>query len=263
MGIKSISKVLNICFSPTGATKKAAEILISGLGLRSETELVDISDPDFQKGSISVDRDDLCVLALPSFKGRAPAEAMERLEMIDGNNALMILLCSYGNREYEDTLLEMRDGAVKAGFIPVAGVAAVTEHSKLRSVAKGRPDNADGKTLAAFAEKIFNELSTKEDSEYNLFVPGNYPYKVLPESYATIVHGGDCLDCEACLKKCPVRAIYKDKDGYHTGANCIGCMRCVAICPKGNRRMTESEEIFISKILSDSKNIRKEYELFL
>lgn len=35
----------------------------------------------------------------------------------------------YGNREYEDTLVELYDIAVESGFYPAAAVAAVAQHS--------------------------------------------------------------------------------------------------------------------------------------
>ena len=52
-----------------------------------------------------------------------------KISFLKGNGARAVLLVVYGNREYEDTLLELSDVMEAAGFSPVAAVAAVAEHS--------------------------------------------------------------------------------------------------------------------------------------
>ena len=58
---------------------------------------------DFSR--ISLDKEDICIVAVPSFGGRVPAIAAERLERIRANGAMAILVVVYGNRAYDDTLL--------------------------------------------------------------------------------------------------------------------------------------------------------------
>ena len=72
--------------------------------------------------------------AVPSYGGRVPEIAVSRLKQMKGNGARAVLLVVYGNREYEDTLLELSDVMEAAGFSPVAAVAAVAEHSYYASV---------------------------------------------------------------------------------------------------------------------------------
>ena len=57
-----------------------------------------------------------------------------------GNQARAVLVCVYGNRAYEDTLIELKDVADKAGFVPAAAVATIAEHSIMHKFAAGRPD---------------------------------------------------------------------------------------------------------------------------
>ena len=80
--------------------------------------------------------------------------AVQRLTMLTGQGARAILVCVYGNRAYEDTLVELEDAAKQAGFRVIAAVAAVAEHSIARQFATGRPDAQDKKVLAGFAGQI-------------------------------------------------------------------------------------------------------------
>ena len=101
---------------------------------------------------------DLCLVAVPSYGGRVPGVNAERLRRITGNGAKAILVCVYGNREWDDTLTELQDVLEALGFVCVAAVAAVAEHSMFRQFAAGRPDREDAAQLSAFAGKIREKL---------------------------------------------------------------------------------------------------------
>ena len=64
---------------------------------------------------------------------------------VAGNGAKFALVCIYGNRAYEDTLVEMENAAKECGFRVVAAIAAVAEHSILPQYASNRPDASDEK----------------------------------------------------------------------------------------------------------------------
>lgn len=91
------------------------------------------------------------MIAVPSYGGRVPQAATERLSAIRGNGAKAVLLCVYGNRAYEDTLVELEDTAKQAGFRVIAAIAAIAEHSIARQFATGRPDAQDQARLHTFA----------------------------------------------------------------------------------------------------------------
>ena len=107
-------KCYKICFSPTGGTKKVTDTLTKGLA--SESHIVDLTDSRADFSAVRLTADDIAVIAVPSYGGRVPVTAVRRLSAIDGNGAKAILLCVYGNRAYEDTLVELRDVAADAGF---------------------------------------------------------------------------------------------------------------------------------------------------
>lgn len=69
-----------------------------------------------------------------------------------------MLVVSYGNRAYVDTLKELLDFFDNRGFSCVAAIAAIAEHSIMHQFATGRPDESDQKELIEFAQKTNKEL---------------------------------------------------------------------------------------------------------
>lgn len=207
---------------------------------------------------VSIDSDSLVFIAMPSYSGRAPQLSMKRLESISGNNARCVLVVSYGNREYEDTLVEMYDMAVKCGFIPIAAISGIAEHSIDRETAKGRPDSLDKDILKAFGDKIISSWNSLNELK---FVPGNRPYKDLSTGSNCPMYGNACVKCGKCKKVCPVNAIGDDMTG--DDEKCISCMRCIKVCPKGARALDDNTIKRIHEYLLANCKTRKEPELIM
>lgn len=167
--------VVQIVFSPTGGTKKVADVITSEWGQPVRT--VDLSDAEADFDSVSLEKGDVAVIAVPSFGGRVPAPATERLKKIHGNQAFAVLVCVYGNRAYEDTLVELSDAAQESGFQVAAGIAAIAEHSIMHQYAAGRPDENDQKELREFAAKIWKKIEENKGEMAAPSLPGNCPYK--------------------------------------------------------------------------------------
>ncbi len=219
----------NIYFSPTGGTKNVADILVSNLG--GEVCGVDICC-DIEK--MSLQTGDVCLVSVPSFAGRVPQIAVDRMKKISGNGAKAILNCVYGNREWDDTLTELQDTLESCGFVCVAAVAAVAEHSIFRQFATGRPDKDDAQELAEFARKITEKLECGVFGELNL-AGSHGPYKELPNIPFKPEANGSCDNCGICAEGCPVGAIDKADPCKTDKECCISCMRCRDICPKHAR----------------------------
>ena len=145
-------KLYDIVFSPTGGTKKVADCLTGTL--EGDVTTVDLTDSKQDFDAVQLTREDVAVVSVPSYGGRVPAVAAERLRKVHGNGARAILVCVYGNRAYEDTLVELEDTAKQAGFQVIAAVAAIAEHSIARQFASGRPDAQDAAQLSDFAKQI-------------------------------------------------------------------------------------------------------------
>ena len=106
-----------ICFSPTHSSHMIGETVLQGLGTGHVSE----TDLTYEKPE-------------------------ENLTIHSGITVTAVAVVVYGNRDYDDALLELRDWCVAHGFVPVAGAAFIGEHSYSRPdrpIAGGRPDNPD------------------------------------------------------------------------------------------------------------------------
>lgn len=245
---------VEIIFSPTGGTEKVARI-ISRQWSKS-TIKIDLSNSKTDFSECAINKEDRVLIAMPSFGGRAPAAAIERLKKIAGNGARCTLVCVYGNRAYEDTLAEMEDAAKECGFQVVAAIAAVAQHSIIPQYAANRPDALDEKQLAEFAQQI------SDKTEAAASIPGNRPYKKAGGAGLVPKPSKDCVKCGVCSKNCPVQAI----DTIKLTANskkCIACMRCVKQCPHNARKVNGVIVSAAAMAIKNACSVRKENELFL
>lgn len=252
-------KLYDIVFSPTGGTKKVTEHFVKGLGANAIT--IDLTDCKQDFSTVQLTPDDLAVISVPSYGGHAPAVAIERLSHINAYGARAVLVCVYGNRAYEDTLVELEDTAKQAGFQVIAAVAAIAEHSIARQFAANRPDAQDTQQLSSFAQQIQDKLSAGSTEKPT--IPGNRPYKKAGGAGLVPKAMKECTNCGVCAKKCPVEAIDPENPKKVDENKCISCMRCISICPHSARRVNPVMLSVVGLALKKACSNRKENELFL
>lgn len=249
--------VHTLVFSPTGGSLKAAKTLQQAFN--KDGDELDFSQQNFE--GIDCKKDDLYIIAAPVFAGRIPAPAISKLKKIKGNSAPCLAVACYGNRHYQDALLELADSCQAAGFKLIAGLAICTEHSLWRDYAAGRPDKEDKVSLDSFASKILEKLN--KDNRSTPSIPGSRPYKeVSRSSLRPSTDKNKCIKCKKCSDSCPVAAIPTKDTSVTKDDLCFACMRCVSVCPTGSRYLGQ-DIMDLGEKMKDFFQERKENELFI
>lgn len=251
--------VYSLYFSPTGGTKKVMDILAGEWMTKVE---LDLSLPKQRYDVYRFERGDVCLIGVPVYGGRVPDVALEHLRQMKADHAAAILVAVYGNRDYDDALLELRKAAEGCGFRVVAAIGAVAEHSIMRQFASGRPDGQDEKELKEFVGKIREKLNAPKTWR-DFFVPGRYPYQEYNGVPFKPAAQKECKGCGACAGRCPVGAIPAGDPSKTDENKCISCMRCIAVCPSGARKLNQAMLFAASLKMRKACSGRKVPELFV
>jgi ferredoxin len=256
-------------FSPTQTTGKIVEGIGRGLGVSALSRL-DLTGPEAAMLPETVLDDALVVLGAPVYAGRLPVEAVRRLRRFRGSGLPAVIVVVYGNRAYEDALLELRDLAVELGFIPVAAGAFVGEHSYCgpdTPIAVGRPDAADLAQARGFGAAVAARLGALPElaAVAPIGVPGNFPYKEngLRAGVSPAVREEVCAACGQCVAVCPMAAIRLDPSPATDKDRCIRCCACVKVCQTGARVVDDPGMLETARRLAANCRERREPETFL
>jgi len=267
--------IYGVYFSPTSNTEKSVKSMAGAIAahlagkagkstaeaeafgvydctcIREESGLAKYVSKDAE---IHFKEDDFVVIGGPVYAGRIPAVAMKRLEKFKGNQTPCILVASYGNRHYDDALLELKDMAERNGFVVKGGAAVIGRHT-YGEIQVDRPNADDLAQMAAFAVKAFE----KEGSAEN--IPGNPIYreggkggKFRPETT------NSCVKCGICKRNCPVGAI--NDDFSVSDEKCISCFRCIRNCPMKAKVMTGESYLQFAEDFTKRLSVKKENEFF-
>ena len=261
-----IRAIKTIFFSPTGTSKKIVQTIAEGANHSFPFKHIDLTLPKHPT-NVKASENELTIIAVPVYSGRVARLAKSRLKEISGNNSPAILVVLYGNREFEDALLELKNIAEELSFNVVAAAAFIGEHSFSTveaPTAHGRPDKSDLKIAFNLGKSVIKKLDNDEVSS-DIQVPGNFPYKDgmknLP--FTPIVDTDICTECGECIEVCPTGSISLNEGIQFNVDTCILCCACLKTCPVEciSLKTTPMEEK--SKALSVKCQTRKEPEIFL
>ncbi len=245
-----MKKVILVYFSPTGNTRKTLEAMAAPFG--GAADVVDLTVTDAPVRTF--DEDDVVIFGTPVYGGRIPSVARARLAGLKGRGTRCIVAVTYGNRHYDDALLELADLAKEQGFA-VTGAAALVGRHTFGEIQTERPDEND---LAADREFAVRALSGEA---HEFVIPGNRPYrdggsggKFRPLTSEACVH------CGLCVKACPVHAIADDC--VTIADTCLSCFRCIRNCPKGAKNMDTEAYRSFAVAFTEKLKARRENEYY-
>jgi ferredoxin len=271
-----ITRVKLVFFSPTGSTRRIVEEIAKGIG--EPIEHVDLTRPEAKTRGFEDFGGELAIIGSPVYAGLISMEAERRLRRLKARNTPAVTVVVYGNRAYEDSLIQLTDLASELGFKPVAGGTFVAEHSFSTPevpISAGRPDASDLRIAREFGARIKVKLLAAENigDIPPVTVPGVRPYrdefrksraaKPGTEPAAPITREDLCTKCGRCAEACPTEAIRIAPTVETRRDACIRCYACIKSCPTGARVMIHPFFAREAKWLHDAFPERKEPETYL
>lgn len=266
-----------VYFSPTSTSKQVAQAIVQGTGIQN----ISVSDITCgSSGELVIPSNSLAIIVVPVYGGYVPPLAMQRLQVIKGENTPAVLVVVYGNRAYEKALVELDQYAVQNGFSVIAGATFIGEHSfstDANPISPGRPDENDLEIARELGYSIFEKITAATDSDnlYPVDVRGiqrpRQPFfpllgflrKVIalrrsgvPSPKTPSTSEELCIHCGKCVKACPNSAIEKGHELFTDPSKCIRCCACVKVCPENARSFESPMAPLLSRYFRKQKQPR-------
>ncbi len=245
--MNKLQKVWAMYFSPTGTTERVVLTIAKRLAYELDLplEVYDYTLPKTRQHEKHFDPGDLVVFGTPTYAGRVPNVLLKYLATVTAEGALAVPVALFGNRNFDDSLIEARDLLQANGFHPIAGAAFVGEHSFSKELGAGRPDVSDLSLAEHFALRIARKLADCPDPAALpvVKVRGESPlrpyYQPRDRQGAPInilkvkpLTSDACTKCGLCAEICPMGSISHEDPSQYVGI-CIKCGACQKKCPEG------------------------------
>jgi len=272
-----ISCVKAVFYSAVGSTAKVAtgvaEKIAAALGV--PVEVYDFTLPENRTEPKTYAPDQLVVFGTPVYAGRVPNKMLQIVQSnFKGEGALAVPVVTFGNRSYDNGLIELRNELENNGFHTIAGAGVVCEHVFSSKLATGRPNEEDWEKLSAFAAAVAEKVNGMTEIPAPIAVRGDDPVgpyytplgtdgkpavflKAKPKTDEAL-----CDKCGICAKVCPVGSISVENLSEVNGI-CIKCQACIKKCPKGAKYFDDAAYLSHVAMLEENYTRRAEMEVFV
>lgn len=270
-----MTTVWAVYFSGTGTTERTVTHIAGELArlLAAPCRSLDFTRPQVRQQELNFCQSDLVVLGTPVYAGRVPNVLLPFLrEKVRGGGALAVPVVLFGNRAFDDSLMELRNILTANGFMPVAAAAFVGEHSFSRTLGAGRPNGADEAEMDAFADGLAAKLRAGDTAAVTVggcdpirpyYTPrdrhGN-PINILKVKPKTDM--SKCGGCGWCAAHCPMGSI-DPTDVSQVNGVCIKCCACVKGCPTGAKYFDDPGYLYHKSELEEVYARPAKNEVFL
>ena len=167
-------KITTVYFSATYTTHRIVGHLAKRLS--EEVTECDITN-NAPTGESIIPKDELLIVGIPVYAGRVPKMAVDRICQFKGKGTPAIAIAVYGNRHYDDALLELSDLLSENGFQVISAGAFIAQHSIFPKVGTHRPDADDYLQMNVFADESNKIFHKNREKLLPIHIPGNRPYK--------------------------------------------------------------------------------------
>ncbi len=258
----NITKVSLVYFSPTGGTKSVLSSIAEGFSPLPVTH-INMTLPKWRAKQYTVNEGELLVIGFPVYGGRLPQVYASILSQLVGNVKYVLPVVVYGNRAYDDALLELVTVCKEKGYTPVAAGAFIGEHSYSTLLAANRPNERDKDEAKEFGQAVYKAMQLDKTFDTSC-VPGNIPFKPYgPKMPVAPETGEGCIQCMICANECPMQAISYDDVTVIDVEKCILCAACVKKCPTSAKKITFEPLLARVKVIVEDNINPKEPQLFL
>ena len=124
------TKVTTVYVSATYTTKRIVEHVANQLS--DEISTYDITNEDSLE-EMTIPKEELLIVGIPVYAGRVPAMAVDRIRRFKGEGTPAVAIAVYGNRDYDDALLELSDICPATAFrlsLPVHSLPSIVYSHK-------------------------------------------------------------------------------------------------------------------------------------
>ena len=270
------TRIRAVFFSATGTTEKICKTIAEELAtaLSLPLEVTDFTLPAGREVPPVFTPSELVFFGTPVYAGRVPNVLLPYIRSLEGRGAAAVPIVLFGNRNFDDALIELRDLLEADGFRTVAAVAFVGEHAFSRILAAGRPDAEDMAKARDFAAALAARLRTAGELPHPITVEGCEPIRPYytprdrqgnPVNILKVKPKVDpvkCDRCGICARVCPMGSVDPEDVTQYKGI-CIKCGACEKKCPKGARYFDDPGYVYHRTELEEGYRRRAEVKVFL